>query len=70
MTTCSWDTQLADSAAALGMTEVGQFDAGPYSLTLAYPPDADLDGLFPALCLDTGEKLEIRGWLFTHDPLA
>lgn len=50
-----------------GLTSRGQFDAGPYSLDLAFAPSADLDSTFEAVCLDTGETLQVHGWLFTHD---
>jgi len=64
------DEELVALAASEGLTEVGLFDGGPYSLSLAYSPDADLDGAFPAICLDTGERLKIQGWLFTHEALG
>jgi len=64
------DEELVALAASEGLTEVGLFDGGPYSLSLAYSPDADLDGEFPAICLDTGERLNIQGWLFTHEGLG
>lgn len=44
-------------------------DGGPYTLELRIPVDADLDGTFMAVCLETGETLSINGWLFTFEDL-
>lgn len=37
-----------------------------YSLEVEVADDVDLDGEFEALCLDTGEKLQIKGWLIDN----
>ncbi len=41
-------------------------DAGLYSLELEVADDADLDGQFEALCLDTGERLRVNGWMIEN----
>lgn len=38
-------------------------DLGPHSLHVEVAADVDFDGRFPAKCLDTGETLQINGWL-------
>ena len=35
-----------------------------YDLTVWVEADADLDGEFAAICDDTGERLNIHGWMF------
>lgn len=42
-------------------------DCGAYSLTLAIPATADLDGAFDAIDLDTGEAVRINGWHWTFE---
>lgn len=48
-----------------GHTRQAIFSAGCHDLHLAYEPGAELDQLFVATCLDTGDKLEVNGWLYT-----
>lgn len=38
-------------------------EIGTYSLNVEVADDVELDDRFPALCLDTGEQLQINGWL-------
>lgn len=61
------DVDWLAEARGRGLTSRGHFDAGPYSFDLTFSPSADLDSTFEAVCLDTGETLKVRGWLFTHE---
>lgn len=36
---------------------------GVYDLDVLVDDDADLDGSFDAVCVETGETLRINGWL-------
>lgn len=64
--------QIGDASRAAGVvaerrghTVQALFYGGGYDLSLAYAPEAELDQVFTATCLETGERLEVRGWLFT-----
>jgi hypothetical protein len=46
----------------------GFFTSSEVDLDLAYPAGADLDGRFDATCLDTGDRLQVNGWLFVREP--
>jgi hypothetical protein len=35
---------------------------GMYDLDVLVADDADLDGTFEAICIDTGDTLRINGW--------
>jgi hypothetical protein len=35
-------------------------------LHVTYSPDADLDGVFEAFCLDTQEAITINGWMISE----
>lgn len=48
-------------------TAQGDFHGDGQTLRLAYPPFSDLDGIFAATCLETGELLHVRGWLYTAE---
>ena len=39
---------------------------GYTDLEVAVKPGTDLDGTFEATCLDTGEALNINGWMIDH----
>ncbi|QNQ09263.1 hypothetical protein [Sphingomonas alpina] len=41
---------------------------GVQDLDVLVDDDADLDGEFAAICLDTGQTLKVKGWLI--DQLA
>lgn len=58
------DTDQTHKRAALsrGHTASGEFHAADHSLSLAFAPLSDLDSVFAATCLDTGELLQVRGW--------
>lgn len=40
-----------------------------YDLDILCSENADLDGTFTAVCMDTGEELRINGWLFTFEEI-
>lgn len=45
-------------------------ETGPHTLEVETETVPDWDGAFTARCLDTGEMLQINGWLITtHEPL-
>lgn len=54
-----------ERAAALGLTRVMEVDVGEWSLRLAVAQDAELDGAFRAICLDTGTDLLLNGWMLS-----
>jgi hypothetical protein len=35
-------------------------------LHVTYSPDADLEGVFEAFCLDTQEAITINGWMISE----
>jgi hypothetical protein len=41
-------------------------DIGPHTLEVQTDGEPDFDGTFCATCLDTGEQLEIYGWLISN----
>ena len=45
----------------------GDFFSTGVDLDLAHAADADLDGTFEATCMDTGEVLQVNGWLFVRE---
>lgn len=60
-------SEYQDIAATRGHTESGQFYADGQDYHLAFAANADLESRFAATCLDTGESLEVSGWLFTFE---
>lgn len=45
-------------------------ETGPHTLEVETDGTPDWDSAFTARCLDTGETLEIYGWLISsHEPL-
>ena len=52
------------TAAERGHTTPIVAESGEYDFEGWTSPDADLDGIFAMTCGDTGDVLELRGWLF------
>ncbi len=44
-------------------------DAGIHCFEIDVHPDADLDGTFSCICVDTGERLKLNGWLWSFEPV-
>ena len=53
------------TAAARGHTQPILAESTDYDLDGWIAPEAELDGIFEMTCSDTGDLLEVRGWLFT-----
>ena len=54
-------------ASERGHDRRGQFTSSEYDLELAYAADADLGDQFDATCMETGERLQVNGWLFVAE---
>ena len=63
-------TELMDEAEARGFTKRICTSTDFHNLDLMVRPDADLDGSFTAVCLDTGHTLRVNGWLHTYEVVA
>lgn len=46
------------------MTRHIQLESDMYDFEVEVDDDVDLDGTFDALCVETGERLRINGWMF------
>lgn len=54
---------ILERAEARGFTRHVEGSDSEADYRLAIAPDADLDGHFDAVCLDTGDTLIVNGWL-------